>query len=221
MDDPDFLALPVSVESQRFGRREATLVSVELKAGAEPEACWIESLERGWLFLITCEVGRGWLLAVGNSEEELLGASRLVARQIANHGTVAGRFPASPRIATPLAGDGWLACGSAAMAFDPLCGDGTSHAVREAVLACAVIGAVAEGTAADGVLAHYQMRLTAGFQRHLGHCLAYYGPGHTDPWWGAELDALREGMARCEAAMKGHDGFRYRLNGLKLEAIDP
>ncbi len=31
------------------------------------------------------------------------------------------------------------------MAFDPICGDGTAHAIREAILAAAVIRALARG----------------------------------------------------------------------------
>jgi flavin-dependent dehydrogenase len=65
-------------------------------------------------------------------------------------------FSASPRIPAPLCGPGWLACGSAAMGFDPICGDGTAHAVREAILALAVIRG-----GDHGMPAHYEARLTA------------------------------------------------------------
>ena len=55
----------------RFGSRMATLIKVEMK---ETEACWVESVEDGWLFL-----NSGWLIAVGAPVEELLGKSQLVA----------------------------------------------------------------------------------------------------------------------------------------------
>ena len=41
-----------------------------------------------------------------------------------------------------MCGPGWLSCGTAALSFDPICGDGTGHAVREGILAAAVIFAV-------------------------------------------------------------------------------
>jgi len=44
-----------------------------------------------------------------------------------------------------LRGPDWLACGTAAVAFDPICGDGTAQAMREAILGCAVITAIGEG----------------------------------------------------------------------------
>ena len=82
-----------------------------------------------------------------------------------------------PRLRThfsPLGANSWLACGTAAMAFDPICGDGTAHAIREAILAAAVIRALANGGPADELLAHYEARLTAGFHRHLTLCRQFY-----------------------------------------------
>ena len=49
-----------------------------MKHGSDPDACWIESLENGWLFLVP-----GWLLAVGATAEALLGSSRVIAAEIA------------------------------------------------------------------------------------------------------------------------------------------
>ena len=87
----------------------------------------------------------GWLLAVGAPAEALLAKSRVIAHEIAEMGASSGEFPAYARIASPLCAPGWLACGTAAMAFDPICGDGTAHAIREAILASAVIRALANG----------------------------------------------------------------------------
>ena len=197
---------------QTFGSRFARARSVELVDAAEPEACWVESLESGWLFLITTAPGAAWLLAVGGSHDELLGESRLVAPQIARCGPAGPEFPASPRILTPLCGPGWLACGSAAMGFDPICGDGTANAVREAILASAVIrGSDQRGDPA--MLDHYEARLTAGFRRHLELCLRYYETGGAGAWWQAEAAALRRGLA----VLPPEPQFRYRLRGFDLE----
>lgn len=204
--------LPAPTTEHCFGTRMATPVRAKLKGAAD--ACWIESVEDGWLFL-----NSGWLIAVGGPPEGLLRESRLVKDQIAGFDSGTAQFPASPRMATPLGGDGWICCGSAAMAFDPLCGDGTAHAVREAILASAVIRGVARGDDAGPLLAHYEARLTAGFERHLTHCLQFYSSGGGGAWWKAQAESVEQGLAWCRRRMEGHGRFRYRLNGFELEAI--
>jgi hypothetical protein len=204
--------LPAATKEHRFGTRMATPIRVKLKAIGD--ACWIESVEDGWLFL-----NSGWLIAVGDRPEELLGKSRVVQEQIDSFDSGAVYFPASPRMVTPLGGDGWICCGTAAMAFDPLCGDGTAHAVREAILASAVIRAVARGEEPGPLLAHYEARLTAGFERHLAHCLQFYSSGGSGPWWRAQAESVEEGLEWCRRRIQDHGRFRYRLNGLELEAI--
>jgi hypothetical protein len=200
--------LPAATVEHRFGSRVASVVKVEMKGDAD--ACWIESLEDGWLFL-----NSGWLLAVGASAEALVERSELVQQQIAWLGSDRGEFPASPRIVAPLGGEGWISCGTAAMAFDPLCGDGTAHAVREAILACAVIRAADDAGDFDGLLAHYEGRLTAGFQRHLAQCRQFYSSGGGGAWWKSETQSVDEGLAWC--AERSEAAFRYRLEGLELK----
>lgn len=105
------------------------------------------------------------------------------------------------------------------MAFDPICGDGTAHAIREAILASAVIRAVAEGGDARGLLAHYQARLTAAFERHLTLCRQFYLSGGDSRLWRSELEAIDQGIQWCHAALANHPGFRYQLRGFELEAV--
>ena len=211
--------LPTQTAEHRFGSRMASAVAVALKENSDPSACWIESLAEGWLFLIPNSALSGWLLAVGDTPQVLLRESTLVAAQIAHCGSSLGQFPAHGRIVSPLCGPGWLACGTAAMAFDPICGDGTAHAVREAILASAVIRALAEGGAAVPLLAHYEARLTAGFRRHLELCRGFYHSGGTPPIWRAELDAIGRGIEWCDTRLSAGAGFRYRLRGFELEAV--
>lgn len=205
--------LPSPAVDQCFGSRFAQAVPVSLRPDAEIDTCWIESLETGWLFLAP-----GWLLAVGASPEALLAESRVVAPQIANCAAAHGSFPAYARIASPLAGDGWLASGTAAMAFDPICGDGTAQAIREAILASAVVRAIANGGNTADLLAHYQARLTAGFERHLSLCREFYRTGGDGPLWQSELEAIDRGIAWSKAALAKHI-FRYQLRGFELEAV--
>ena len=207
--------LPAPVEEHPFGSRMASAVAVRLKDTTDPAACWIESLEDGWLFLIPNAPGAAWLLAVGNAPSELLSASRVIREQVADAQLEGGKFPAYPRIVSPLCAESWLACGTAAMAFDPLCGDGTAHAIREAILASAVIRAAVN----DDVLAHYQARLTAGFRRHLALCREFYTSGGDGPWWRKELDSIQLGIAWCDRQLTAHGDFRYQLRDFELHPL--
>jgi hypothetical protein len=213
---------PGSVE-ERFGSRVARAWAVELRESEAP-GCWIESLGNGWLFLIASGDGTGWLLSVGSAADLGLGSSRLIAKQIERLGESGGEFPAYPRMIAPLCGRGsneelFLACGAAAIGFDPICGDGTAHAVREAILAAAVIRAISGGARADEVFAHYESRLTAGFQRHLINCAGFYRTGGDGPWWSTELGAVEQGVAWCAERMAKFPAFRFRLHGYELEAV--
>jgi hypothetical protein len=213
---------PGSVE-ERFGSRIARAWAVDLKDVAGP-GCWVESLGDGWLFLIGNAEGTGWLLSVGSQAGSVLEQSRLVAKQIECLREPGGEFPAFPRVIAPLCGIGaegipWLACGTAALAFDPICGDGTAHAVREAILAAAVIRAISTGVPTHEVFAHYESRLIAGFQRHLANAAGFYRTGGGSPWWSGELAAAERGLAWCAQTMAKFPAFRFRLNGYELEAV--
>jgi hypothetical protein len=193
--------------------------SVALRGGADRSACWVESLDDGWLFLVPDGLGAGWLLAAGGTAESQLGRSRLVGEQVAGLSGSASEFPAHPRIAWPVCGTGWLACGTGALAFDPLCGDGSGNAVREAILAAAVIAAVEGGDDPLELLAHYRGRLLAGFGRHLEACAGYYRAGGVTPWWAMQLESARQGLAWCERELGRGSPFRYQLRGFDLERI--
>ncbi|MBV9772219.1 MAG: hypothetical protein JOZ32_21785 [Bryobacterales bacterium] len=206
--------LPELTDQHAFGSRSASVAPVTLQATSPVETCWIESLDEGWLFLTP-----DWLLSVGASADVLLAQSRVVVSQIADFRPSQGTFPAYARITWPLAGAGWLACGSAAMAFDPICGDGTAHAIREAILASAVLRGIANGGSTQELLSHYQMRLTAGFQRHLMLCRQFYESGGRARFWRSELAAIDRGIEWCGNQMARHTGFRYQLRGFELEAV--
>jgi hypothetical protein len=100
----------------------------------------------------------------------------------------------------------------------PICGDGTAHAIREAILATAVLRAIDKGDSTEALVAHYEARLTAGF-RHLTLCRAFYCSGGTSPLWTAELDAIDRGIRWCDAKLGAYPEFRYQLRGFELEAV--
>lgn len=210
--------LPSASEDIHFGSRMAVASAVKLKPGCDPEASWVESLPRGWLFMLPNDEN-GWLLSVGESAETLLAESSLLARQILSVEGDAKSFPCHPRVAEPLCGPGWLACGSAALGFDPLCGDGSGYAAREAILAAAVVRAAEQGSDAGGLLAHYRTRLLAGFEKHLEVCAEFYRSGHTGPWWDEQKRATECGLSWCRTQLAGVGVFKYRLSGFSLESV--
>ena len=211
--------LPESVIEHGFGSQVATVTLVELEKGSDSTACWIESLEDGWLFLMPDAPGSGWLISVGGPLNAHLNNSRMIAGQIRGLGDGTREFPSYPRITWPLCGPHWLACGTAALAFDPLCGDGTGHAIREAILASAVVRAAARGTNVNALRAHYQARLVTGFKRHLAVCLEFYQSGGVGPWWDSIVESLNKGLRWCDHQLSNAGEFRYRLRGLELEEI--
>jgi len=214
--------LPDVVQVNRFGSRRAVAAQVKLRDAADLSACLIEACSGGWLFLIPNAVEETWLLAVGASLEELLADSRLVAPRIVLQETRSGAFDACPRLAAPVCGADWLACGTEAMAFDPICGDGTAQAVREAILASAVIVAMEKGgdAEAEALRVHYDTVLTAAMRRHLVLCSDYYNSGGTGPWWQGELKALLKGHEWCTSKMTTATEAKYQLRGFELVRRD-
>jgi hypothetical protein len=208
-----------SSAEHHFGGRMAAASPVRLDPAASADTCWIESLPSGWLFLLPCGTDRGWLLAVGGPAQSLLRESHLVVNQLAELGVASGGFPSHPRITDPLGGPGWLRCGSAALGFDPLCGDGVGHAAREAILGSAVIRSVVDGGDVNSLICHYQARLMAGFRRHLAVCAAYYRAGRRGPWWDEQVNETIRGLEWTSQQLQTVDAPRYRLKGFALEAL--
>lgn len=216
--DPDFtlqMAAPFpSGEPHRFGTRTATAVPVKMDA---PEAAsWVEAVGDGWLFLIGGEEGTAWLLAVGAPLPRLLSQSRHIATLCNTAQTEGGGFDTCPRILPALGGDDWLACGTAALAFDPICGDGTAQAVREAILASAVLAAIAGGGDPQPLRRHYESMLLAAMRRHLALCIPFYQSGGSGPWWQAQVAALMQGHKWCTARLAQMPEPQFVLRGFTL-----
>lgn len=207
------------ISTLKFGDRLATATQVQLSSNADAAACLVESVPAGWLFLLPVDPGTAWMLTAGASREILLSESRLVAESVGGILAEGGSFPAYPRISDSLSGDRWLACGSAALAFDPLCGDGTAHAIREAILASAVIRASSNPALAEELTWEYRLRLWAGFRRHLEQCQPFYRTGGTGEWWQAESHRLSEGLEWATSLRSPIPLGRFRLNGFDLDRV--
>ena len=212
--------LPGSAQQLDFGSRLAATSAVRLRARAPNDACWVESLDEGWLFLLP-GIETAWLLSVGSRVLDLLARSRLIAGQIEDLQDAGREFQSNPRIADPLCAPGWFACGTAALGFDPLCGDGVGNAAREAILAAASVRAILEGAEVTAVLAHYRERLLGAFERHVNLCRQFYSSADSGPWWTQQIDACQRGIDWCQSNHEPANRTRYRLRGFSLEPVEP
>ena len=209
----------VTSEAHHFGSRIATASTVRLKSDVPQDACWMESLERGWLFMLPCGNGMGSLISVGGESRELMIQSRLISDQIEELEDSGRKFPAYPRVSVPLCKDDWIACGTAALGFDPICGEGAGNAAREAILGSAVIRGATNGMNVQELLALYSSRLVNGFSRHLRLCLEFYKSACRSDWWQTEISYLEKGLAWTEGQSNGHEQQRFRLSGFELQQV--
>lgn len=206
-------------QMRRFGRRSAMAAEVALLRAEDRSACWVEAVATGWLFLIPT-ADSAWLLAVGAPVAALLEESRHIAPRVTLTGRASSAFETCPRMLTTLAGPDWLACGTAAIAFDPICGDGTAQAIREAIIATAVVAAIREGGDAHALLTHYESMLIAAMRRHLQLSVPFYESGGDGPWWEEQRDALADGHAWCTGRLALLPEPRYRLRDFRLELME-
>ncbi|RYM14946.1 hypothetical protein [Sphingobium cupriresistens] len=199
-----------------FGERNAIAAKVTLRDPACIEEARIEAVAAGWLYLVPAEPGFGWLLGVGGSVDGLLGKSALIAPVVDAIGATSTAFPAAPRLQLPLHGDDWLACGTAALGFDPICGDGAAQSVREAILAAAVVIGMVDGGDRAALLTHYRSMLIAAMRRHLLLCAQFYANGGQGDWWRVQHDALMEGHHICTGLLARLPEPRFLLDGFRL-----
>lgn len=200
----------------RFGERLSATARVTLTPAAAPATCWIESVAGGWLFLIPDGNGGAWLLAVGAAPDALAAQAPMIGPLIAAMEPAGTTFDTSPRMLARLAGEGWLACGTAAIAFDPICGDGTAQAAREGILASAVIGALDRGENPADLAVHYHSLLLAAMRRHLRLSLPFYASGGAGRWWQDQYASARAGYDQCSALLGKLPEPRFALHGFDL-----
>lgn len=205
---------------QSFGERLSSTARIRLSPRADPATCWVESVDDGWLFLIPDGSGGAWLLAIGDTPEVLAAQAPMIAPLIDTMDAAGASFDTSPRMLEQLAGDGWLACGTAALAFDPICGDGTAQAVREAILASAVVTALTRGEDPDSLTTHYHSMLLAAMRRHLQLSLPFYGGAGSGNWWREQYSAARAGYDWCTARLSVMPEPRFGLHGFNLVRRD-
>jgi 2-polyprenyl-6-methoxyphenol hydroxylase-like FAD-dependent oxidoreductase len=205
----------------QFGQLCAIAARVELTPEADRAAVHVEAVPRGWLFLIPSGPSAAWLLGVGGPIERLLEDSQLIAPQIAALGACSPPFETAPRQLPLLAGqnqagENWLACGTAAIGYDPICGDGSATAVREAILGAAVLRALSQAGDPQALTTHYHSMLTASLRRHIQISGQFYATGGDTPWWREQVVALAQGYQWTTQQLAHLPEPRYLLRGFDL-----
>lgn len=122
---------------------------------------------------------------------------------------------AAPSHVPDCAAHGRIAIGEAAITFDPLRGDGVGHAVRGALLANSVIGAIADGESEQACLRYYRARLAHAFAVHVQTCRAYYLRAWNAHVWTDEIASMTYVLATDAATVP----TAYRMQGQKLVAV--
>jgi len=185
----------------RFGRRHARACRVRLHARARQDTSMFEALPGAWLFLAPLGGGDAVLQAVMADAEAapplraLVGSSPRLAAVVVDlpaDPPVMPPVPSMPVLSSSPAEHGRLAIGDAALAFDPLCGDGVGGALRTAALAAGVLEAIEDGGSLRPLLEHHECRLRAATVQHVTRCLAFYGEL---TGWNAEIAAMVAGLA--------------------------
>src|SRR5689334_20505960 len=125
----------------------------------------------------------------------------------------------APKKLREMNGANWLATGTAACSYDPLCGDGTGYAIRAAILAAAVLEGIDRGTPRESLLSYYKLRLTYAFYTHIRSCLALYSDAGFNDSWGSELAMMQAGVREVEQELSNMSMHQYRLDEFELSPV--
>ena len=120
--------------------------------------------------------------------------------------------PVTPGLSERLIATHHIRVGDAAMALDPLRGDGSGFALRGALLAQAVIAAINAGLAREACFEHYEQRLQNVFLSHLRGCSAHYRTARYASIWEHDIAAMD-----CLAATVG---LKQKLPVLGLQGFN-
>jgi 2-polyprenyl-6-methoxyphenol hydroxylase-like FAD-dependent oxidoreductase len=211
------------------GKRVAIVCEVRLSAETDASLATIESLDEGWLFLLPLGGRRAALQAIvpekptdhRASLSELLASSHLVTRFVAAIESESRVAACAPQARVATARSGWVAAGDAAVAFDPICGDGTGQAVRSGLLAAAVIEAILRGDREADCLAHYRARLAFAFHTHLTTVASFYQSSRSPRIWQGEVLATAVALESITRQRSNEAPPRYHLERFRLLPASP
>jgi flavin-dependent dehydrogenase len=189
--------------SLRFGNRHAWFAEASLTPDADPAACIMETVPGGWLFLLPTgtAIASLQLMAVPGDvppppAAALIAGTSAMRAAVAGAGPWSPPLPAMPAITLPLTAPAGLAAGEAALAFDPIAGDGVGHALRGAVQVATTLDAIAKGADAAAALADQERLMRRVMAHHLAACLKHYDDPALGGAWADEVAAMQAGLAR-------------------------
>jgi 2-polyprenyl-6-methoxyphenol hydroxylase-like FAD-dependent oxidoreductase len=214
----------VSGESIAFGRRCGVAVSVKLTASAHTGRAVMESVPGGWLFVIPRGLGRGTLQAVFSGQivepcadlRALLAHSRVTSALVEEIVGEPTGFAAMPRLAITPCTSRSIAVGDAAVALDPLSGNGVGSGLRGAILATAVLDAAGRDAAPQACFDHYAQRLREAMRSHVQSCVDFYRRAAYATGWRAEIGAMVDALLRLPP---GQETPSFMLNHGRLDRV--
>lgn len=211
-------------ESIAFGRRRGVVVSVKLTPRARTDRALIESVPGGWLFVIPRGLGRGVLQAVFSDQianpraqlRTLLAHSRVTSALVEEIVDDPAGFAAMPRLAMTPCASGSIDVGDAAVALDPMSGNGVGSGLRSAILATAVLDAAAGDPMPQDCFDHYTQRLRKTMRSHVQSCVEFYGRAAHADGWRAEIGMMTEALQRLPSEP---DAAAFMLNEGRLDRV--
>lgn len=173
-------------------------------AGANP-AAMVESISDGWWYSALLPGERGVAmfmtdadLRAGRSWEQRLAeapatSARLAVWQATEESLMR---PANSQFSEPAAGQGWVACGDAAAAFDPISSMGIGFSLRSGMEAARVSVAAAEGQL-EGVEEYNasMRRIYSDYWTRLVRIYSLEGRWPDNPFWARRRPAAQAGVA--------------------------
>lgn len=103
----------------------------------------------------------------------------------------------------------YLPIGDALMTLDPLCGDGTGHGIKSALLAVGLLNSVGVDVPEARALSHYVARAHFAYKTHLEHCRRYYLSMRDPTCW---VDEVENALPAALDGNPTHDGSsRFKL----------
>jgi 2-polyprenyl-6-methoxyphenol hydroxylase-like FAD-dependent oxidoreductase len=180
------------------GTRRAAQLPVVVSAAFDPHALLIEACAEGWMALLPTGEDEATLIAVsvgGLPVDRMLAASRYTSRLVAAVEVDGQTALSAPHLRLPPHdGASSLYAGHAAIAFDPISGDGAATSLRTAHLAALSLEASANGADMCALRAFYDYRLRRAMAAHLEGLAKLYGDAPFRRDWAVEL-AANEAMS--------------------------
>lgn len=202
------------------GERAAVVGSIPSLPSFDTQRTLVAAVPDGWLFAAAHpESGIALTLVQPPgrlTESEPAALTAAVDALWPGHGRTASaggaRVHSAPCLDLDCARPGHMTVGDSAFAIDPLRGDGVGFAIRGALLAQSVLGAIARERSVGPYLTHYAARLRHAFCRHVDECVSHYERAWNAAIWQGEIAKMR----RSRRLVADVPPLRFRLDHLDL-----